>query len=175
MTRSTTILSVRRDGRVAIGGDGQVTLRDTIVKADARKIRRLYEDRVLVGFAGATADAFSLMEKFESKLEEHQGNVLRAAYELARDWRTDRVLRRLESLLAVVDEKHSLIVSGLGEVIEPSDGIIGIGSGGPYAIAAARALVAKTSLSAAEVVTESLNVAAGICVYTNTEIFVEEL
>ena len=175
MTHSTTILSVRRDGRVAIGGDGQVTLRDTIVKADARKIRRLYDDRVLVGFAGATADAFSLMEKFESKLEEHQGNVLRAAYELARDWRTDRVLRRLESLLAVVDEKHSLIVSGLGEVIEPSDGIIGIGSGGPYAVAAARALVGKTSLSAAEVVTESLNIAAGICVYTNTEIFVEEL
>ncbi len=175
MIRSTTILSVRRDNRVAIGGDGQVTIRDTIVKADAKKIRRLYHDKVLIGFAGAAADAFSLMEKFEGKLEEHQGNVLRAAYELARDWRTDRVLRRLESLLAVVDQSYSLIVSGSGEVIEPSDGIIGIGSGGPYAVAAGRALMRKTTLSAPEVVEESLRIAAEICVYTNTEIFVEEL
>jgi len=173
--RSTTILSVRRDGRVAIGGDGQVTIRDTIVKGDAKKIRRLYHDRVLVGFAGAAADAFSLMEKFEGKLDEHQGNVLRAAYELAREWRTDRVLRRLESLLAVVDHKHSLIVSGSGEVIEPSDGIIGIGSGGPFAVAAARALMRRTSLPAREVVEELLRIAAEICVYTNSNIFVEEL
>lgn len=175
MTHSTTILSVRRDDKVAIGSDGQVTMHDTIVKADARKIRRLYNDQILVGFAGAVADAFSLMERFEGKLQEHQGNILRAAHELAKDWRTDRVLRRLESLLAVVDVKHSLIVSGSGEVIEPSDGIIGIGSGGPYAMAAARALVGKTSLSARQVVEESLNIAAGICVYTNTEIYVEEL
>ena len=175
MYRSTTILSVRREGQVAIGGDGQVTLGDTIVKGDARKIRRLYDNRVLVGFAGATADAFSLMEKFESKLEQHQGNVLRATYELARDWRTDRVLRRLESLLAVVDATHSLIVSGSGEVIEPTDGVLGIGSGGPYAVAAARALLRKTPLSAREIVEESLRVAAEICVYTNTDIYVEEL
>lgn len=175
MYRSTTILSVRREGRVAIGGDGQVTVGETIVKADARKIRRLYNDRVLVGFAGAAADAFSLMEKFESKLEEHQGNVLRATYELARDWRTDRVLRRLESLLAVVDAKHSLIVSGSGEVIEPSEGVVGIGSGGPYAVAAARALLRKTSLSAREIVAESLQIAGEICIYTNTDIHVEEL
>ena len=175
MYRSTTILTVRRDDGVAIGGDGQVTLRDTIVKADARKIRRLYHDKVLVGFAGAVADAFSLMEKFEGKLEEHQGNVLRAAYELARDWRTDRVLRRLESLLAVVDQNHTLIVAGSGEVIEPSDGIIGIGSGGPYAMAAARALLANTELPARDIVQKSLEIAGDICVYTNREIFVEQL
>ena len=175
MYRSTTIISVRHNGKVAIGGDGQVSIGDTIVKADARKIRRLYQDRVIVGFAGAAADAFSLMEKFEGKLDEHQGNVLRAAYELARDWRTDRVLRRLESLLAVIDAKHSLIISGSGDVIEPSDGIIGIGSGGTYAVAAARALVRHTSLSAADIVAESLKEAAQICVYTNTNIHVEEL
>jgi len=175
MYRSTTILSVRRDGKVAIGGDGQVTLGETIVKGDAHKIRRLYEDRVLVGFAGATADAFSLMEKFESKLQEHQGNVLRAAHELARDWRTDRVLRRLQSLLAVVDAEHSLIVSGSGEVIDPPEGIIGIGSGGPYAVAAARALLRKTDLPARQIVEESLLIAGEICIYTNTNIYVEEL
>ena len=175
MFRSTTILSVRQGSSVAIGGDGQVTIGETIVKADARKIRKLYHDKVLIGFAGATADAFSLMEKFESKLEEHQGNVLRAAHELARAWRTDRVLRRLESLLAVVDERYSLIVSGSGDVIEPSDGIIGIGSGGAYAVAAARALVRKTALTPREVVEEALKTAGEICVYTNTEIYVEEL
>ena len=175
MYRSTTILSVRRDGRVAVGGDGQVTVNETIVKADARKVRRLYHDKVIVGFAGAAADAFSLMEKFEGKLDEHQGNVLRAAYELARDWRTDRVLRRLESLLAVVDEKHSLIISGSGDVIEPSDGIIGIGSGGSYAVAAARALLKHSGLDAVQIVTEAMKQAADICVYTNNEIYVEEL
>ena len=175
MFRSTTILSVRQGSSVAIGGDGQVTIGETIVKADARKIRKLYHDKVLIGFAGAAADAFSLMEKFESKLEEHQGNVLRAAHELARAWRTDRVLRRLESLLAVVDERYSLIVSGSGDVIEPSDGIIGIGSGGAYAVAAARALVRKTALTPREVVEEALKTAGEICVYTNTEIYVEEL
>ena len=175
MYRSTTILSVRRDDKVAIGGDGQVTINDTIVKADARKIRRLYHDKVLVGFAGAAADAFSLMEKFEGKLDEHQGNVLRAAYELARDWRTDRVLRRLESLLAVVDAKHSLIISGSGDVIEPSDGIIGIGSGGSYAVAAARALSRHSPLAAREIVEAARKTAAEICVYTNTEIHVEEV
>ena len=175
MYRSTTILSVRRDGRVAVGGDGQVTVNETIVKADARKVRRLYHDKVIVGFAGAAADAFSLMEKFEGKLDEHQGNVLRAAYELARDWRTDRILRRLESLLAVVDEKHSLIISGSGDVIEPSDGIIGIGSGGSYAVAAARVLVRHSALDAVKIVAEAMKAAAEICVYTNDEIYVEEL
>ena len=175
MYKSTTILSVRREGRAAIGGDGQVSIKDMIVKADARKIRRLYHDKVIVGFAGAAADAFSLMEKFEGKLDEHQGNVLRAAYELARDWRTDRVLRRLESLLAVVDERHSLIISGSGDVIEPSDGVVGIGSGGAYAVAAARVLLKHSSLSAREIVEASLEAAAGICVYTNTNIHVEEL
>jgi len=175
MYKSTTILSVRRGDDVAIGGDGQVSIRDTIVKADARKIRRLYHDKVLVGFAGAAADAFSLMEKFEGKLDEHQGNVLRAAYELAREWRTDRVLRRLESLLAVVDKRHSLIISGSGDVIEPSDGVVGIGSGGSYAVAAARVLMKHSSLSAREIVETSLETAAGICVYTNTNIHVEEL
>jgi ATP-dependent HslUV protease subunit HslV len=175
MYRSTTILSVRRHGKVAIGGDGQVTLGDTVVKGDARKIRRLYHDRVIVGFAGATADAFSLMEKFESKLEEHQGNVLRAAYELARDWRTDRILRRLQSLLGVVDEDHSLIISGSGEVLEPNEGILGIGSGGPYAVAAARALLRNTDLPARQIVARALKIAGEICVYTNEDISIEEL
>jgi len=175
MLRSTTILSVRQGDSVAIGGDGQVTVGETIVKANARKVRRLYHDNVIVGFAGAAADAFSLMEKFESKLEEHQGNVLRAAHELARAWRTDRVLRRLESLLAVVDRTSSFIISGSGDVIEPADGIIGIGSGGPYAVAAARALVCHTELKPEEIVAKALEIAAGICVYTNTDIYVETL
>lgn len=175
MTHSTTILSVRRDNNVAIGGDGQVTIGDSIVKADARKIQRIHNDRVLVGFAGAAADAFSLMEKFEAKLEEHQGNVLRAAHELARDWRTDRVLRRLESLLAVVDKDHSIIISGSGDVIRPSDGIMAIGSGGQYAIAAARALARNTDLTAKEIVAKALTIAGEICIYTNTDINVEEL
>ena len=171
--RSTTILTVRRDGKAAIGGDGQVTLGETVVKGKARKIRRLYHGKVVVGFAGASADAFSLMEKFEAKLEEFRGNVMRSSYELARDWRTDRALRRLESLLAVVDAETSLLISGSGDVIEPDDGIIGIGSGGQYAVAAARALVAHTKMGAAEVVEAALQIAADICVYTNHEIIVE--
>ena len=173
--RSTTILTVRRDGKVAIGGDGQVTMNETVVKADACKIRRLHNDKVIVGFAGAAADAFSLMQKFEAKLEEFQGNVLRSAYELARDWRTDRVLRRLESLLAVVDRETSLIISGSGDVIEPDDGVIGIGSGGPHAIAAARALLGHTRLGAAKIVEIALNIAADLCVYTNHHVTVEEV
>ena len=175
MTHSTTILTVRRDQRVALGGDGQVTINDTVVKGDACKIRRLYDDQVIVGFAGSAADAFSLLEKFEAKLDEHQGNVMRSAYELARDWRTDRVLRRLESMLAVADRTTSLLLSGSGDVIEPSDGVIGIGSGGAYAVAAARALMQNTPLEPAEIVDKALRVAAGICVYTNDHIRVEVL
>ena len=173
--RGTTILAVKNKDRVAIGGDGQVTVNEAIVKADACKIRRLYNDKVVVGFAGAAADAFALMERFEAKLEEFQGSVLRAAHELARDWRTDKLLRRLESLLAVVDKDHCLLVSGSGDVIEPSDGIIGIGSGGQYAVAAARALIRHTDLEPAAVVEEALRIAAGICVYTNDHIHVEEV
>lgn len=172
---STTILSVRKDGHVAIGGDGQVTMNATIVKQDAKKIRRLYHDKVIIGFAGSSADAFALMERFDAKLEQYQGNVLRSAHELAKEWRTDKVLRRLESLLVVVDKQYSFLISGGGDVIEPSDGIIGIGSGGSYAIAAARALVKNTSLNAKEIVEEALNIAADICVYTNKNIKVEEL
>ena len=173
--RGTTILAVKQGDNVAIGGDGQVTVGDAIVKADACKIRRLHEDKVVVGFAGAAADAFALMERFEAKLEEFQGNVLRAAHELAREWRTDRLLRRLESLLAVVDKRHCLLVSGQGDVIEPSDGIIGIGSGGQFAVAAARALVRHTELEPAAVVEEALRIAAEICVYTNDRIHVEKV
>lgn len=176
MFRSTTILSVRRDGAVAIGGDGQVTLENAVVvKSDAVKIRRLYDGSVIVGFAGAAADAFALMQRFEDKLKEFGGNVLRSAYELAREWRTDRALRQLQSLLAVVDRSVSLIISGNGDVIEPSDGIIGIGSGGPFARAAACALMRHTQLSARQIVEEALRIAAEICVYTNDKIKVEEL
>ncbi|MDR4508236.1 MAG: ATP-dependent protease subunit HslV [Candidatus Brocadiaceae bacterium] len=173
--KSTTILAVRRDGHVAIGGDGQVTMNAAVVKHDAKKIRRLYHDKVIIGFAGSAADAFSLMERFDAKLEQYQGNVLRSAHELARDWRTDKVLRRLESLLIVVDKQHSFLISGSGDVIEPDDGIIGIGSGGSFAIAAARALVKHTSLNAKEIVEEALGIAADICVYTNKSIVVEEI
>lgn len=173
--RSTTILSVRRDGAVAIGGDGQVSIQNTILKQDARKIRSLYHNKVLVGFAGATADAFALMERFEGKLEEFQGNVLKSAYELAKEWRTDRVLRRLESLLVVVDKNNSLLISGSGDIIEPEDGIIGIGSGGPYATAAARALLRNTNLNAREIVEKSLKIASEICVFTNSNLIVEEI
>lgn len=172
---STTILAVRKDGQVAIGGDGQVTMNTAVVKQDAKKIRRLYHDKVIVGFAGSSADSFALMERFDAKLEQYQGNVLRSAHELAKEWRTDKVLRRLESLLIVVDKQHSFLISGGGDVIEPDDGIIGIGSGGSYAIAAARALIKHTSLNAKEIVEESLNVAADICVYTNKNIKVEEI
>lgn len=172
---ATTILSVRRNNCVAIGGDGQVTMNATVVKHDANKIRKLYHNNVIVGFAGAAADSFALMERFEKKLEEFQGNVLRSAHELAKDWRTDKVLRRLESLLAVVDKKYSLLVSGNGDVIEPDDGIIGIGSGGPYAIAAARAMIKYTDLSAPKIVEEALKISADICIYTNHNIHVEEI
>lgn len=174
-TRSTTILAVRHQGRVALGGDGQVTMGQTVVKADAVKIRRLMEDKVLVGFAGAAADAFALIERLEAKLRDHPANLPRACTELAKDWRMDRALRRLEALVAVVDEKHSLLVSGTGDVIQPSDGIIGIGSGGNYALAAARALVKHSNLSAAEIVRHSLEIAGEICVYTNQNIVIEEL
>ena len=174
--RSTTILSVRRDGKVAMGGDGQVTMGETIVKADAVKIRRLGEGgRVLCGFAGASADAFALMERFEAKLKESAGNIRRAAVELAKAWRTDKVLRRLESLLAVADREASLIVSGSGDVIEPADGLIGIGSGGAYARCAAAALLRHTSLDAEQVVREALALASEVCIYTNDRITVEVL
>jgi len=174
-TRATTILSVRHRGMVAIGGDGQVTVNNSIVKADAVKIRRLANDKVIVGFAGAAADAFALLERFEAKLKDHPGNVPRAATELAKEWRTDRVLRRLEAMLAVIDPRHTLLLTGNGDVIQPADGILGIGSGGNYAIAAARALVAHSSLTAAEIVRASLEIAAGIDVYTNRSITLEEL
>jgi ATP-dependent HslUV protease subunit HslV len=173
--RATTVVCVRHRGQVAIAADGQVSIGQTIVKANARKVRKLYHDRVLSGFAGAAADAFTLFSRFESKLEEHRGNLARAAVELAKDWRTDRVLRRLEALLAVADLEQSFIVSGTGDVIEPDDGLIGIGSGGPFALAAARALVAHSELDAKAVVTEAMRVAAGICVYTNDHVTVETL
>jgi ATP-dependent HslUV protease subunit HslV len=173
--RSTTILTVRHKGTVALGGDGQVTLGNTVMKADAVKIRRLANDRVITGFAGASADAFALLERFEAKLKDFPSNVPRAATELAKEWRTDRVLRRLEALLAVVDAKNTLLISGTGDVIQPTDGILGIGSGGSYAVAAARALVGHSSLSAAEIVRKSLEIAADIDIYTNTNILVEEL
>ncbi len=173
--RSTTILSVRRDGIVAIGGDGQVTHGDTVMKADTRKIRPLLGGSVIAGFAGSTADAFALLERFESKVKDYPGNIGRAATELARDWRTDRALRRLEALMIVVDRDVTFLISGSGDVVSPTDGIIGIGSGGQYATAAARALAAHSSLTASEIVTESLKIAAGIDVYTNDNIVVEEL
>jgi ATP-dependent HslUV protease subunit HslV len=172
---ATTVLAARHRGQVAIAGDGQVTIGNTVVKAGARKIRKLYHDRVRAGFAGAAADAFTLFSRFEARLDEHRGNLPRAAVELAKDWRTDRVLRRLEALLAVADRDHSLIVSGTGDVIEPDDGLIGIGSGGPFALAAARALIAHSDLDAKAIVTESMRVAAGICIYTNDQISVEVL
>jgi len=173
--RSTTILSVRKDGQVALGGDGQVTLGVTIAKHDAVKIRRIGNGKVLTGFAGSAADAFALLERFEKKLAEFPDNTRRAVIELAKDWRTDRVLRRLEAMLAVADASVSLIVSGAGDVIEPSDGIIGIGSGGPYALAAAKALLAHSNLPAKQIVEEALKIAGQICIYTNTNIKVEAL
>jgi ATP-dependent HslUV protease, peptidase subunit HslV len=174
-TRSTTILTVRHRGAVAMGGDGQVTLGNSIMKADAKKIRRLMEDRVLVGFAGGTADAFALVERFEAKLKDFPENVPRAAIELAKEWRADRVLRRLEAVMAIVDANNTLLLTGNGDVIQPSDGIVGIGSGGSYAIAAARALVAHSSLDAAEIVRRSLEIASQIDIYTNANIMVEKL
>jgi ATP-dependent HslUV protease subunit HslV len=172
---ATTVACVRHRGRVALAGDGQVSIGQTIVKAGARKVRKIYHDRVLAGFAGTAADAFTLFTRFEAKLEEYRGNLPRAAVELAKDWRTDRVLRRLEALLAVADRETSFIVSGTGEVIEPDDGLIGIGSGGPYALAAARALCAHSTLDAAQIAEQALRIAAGICVYTNEQIVVETL
>lgn len=163
----TTILSARRGAQVAMGGDGQVTLGSVVVKQTARKVRRLYHDRILAGFAGATADAFTLFERFEAKLEKHQGNLLRSAVELAKDWRTDRILRRLEAMLAVADRETSLIISGNGDVLEPEFGLIAIGSGGPYAQAAARALLDATELAPAEIVRRSLAIAGDLCIYTN--------
>ncbi|MGB9903192.1 MAG: ATP-dependent protease subunit HslV [Desulfotomaculales bacterium] len=176
MFQATTIVAVKKDGRVAMAGDGQVTFgQATILKQGAKKIRRLFNGRVLAGFAGSVADAFTLFEKFEGKLEAYRGNIQRAAVELAKDWRTDRVLRRLEALLVVADQERLLVLSGSGEVIEPDDGVVAIGSGGPYALAAARALIRHTGLPAAEIVREALSIAAGICVYTNDQITVEEL
>jgi ATP-dependent HslUV protease, peptidase subunit HslV len=172
---ATTVLSVRHRGRVAMGGDGQVSLGQTIVKHGARKVRKVYHDRALAGFAGAAADAFTLFERFEGKLEQYRGNLRRAAVELAKEWRSDRVLRRLEAQLAVADGETSFIVSGMGEVIEPDDGLIGVGSGGPFALAAARALAAHSDLDAKAIVEEAMRIAAGICVYTNEQITIEEL
>jgi ATP-dependent HslUV protease, peptidase subunit HslV len=172
--RATTILSVRRNGQVALGGDGQVTVGETVMKANAQKVRSLRGGKLLAGFAGAAADAFTLFEKFEEKMERYPSNLPRAAVELAKDWRSDRVLRRLEALLAVTDREHGFIISGTGEIIEPDDGILAIGSGGSYALAAARALVKNTSLSPKDVVREALQIAGEICVYTNTNITVIE-
>ena len=171
----TTILSVRRGTSVALGGDGQVTLGQVVIKGGARKVRRLYHDRILAGFAGGTADAFTLFERFEAKLDKHQGNLMRAAVELAKDWRTDRILRRLEAMLAVADKEKSLVITGMGDVLEPEKGIVAIGSGGPYAQAAALALLANTELSARDIVERSLAIAADICIYTNQQRTIEVL
>ena len=171
----TTILSVRRGNVVALGGDGQVTLGTIVVKSSARKVRKLYRDQVLAGFAGATADAFTLFERFEAKLEKHQGHLVRAAIELTKDWRTDRVLRRLEAMLAVADREASLIITGNGDVLEPEHGIVSIGSGGAYAHAAARGLLSNTELSAHEVVKKSLEIAGELCIYTNQNHIIETL
>lgn len=173
--RGTTILSVRRNNRVVIGGDGQVSLGNTVMKTNARKVRRLYRDQVLAGFAGGTADAFTLFERFEAKLEAHSGNLTRAAVELAKDWRTDRALRRLEALLAVADKEASLIVTGNGDVIQPEDDLIAIGSGGPFAQSAARALLENTDLDAQDIVQKGLSIAGDVCVYTNHNFTIEEL
>ncbi len=173
--RGTTILSVRRNGDVVIGGDGQVSLGNTVMKHNARKVRRLYHDKVIAGFAGGTADAFTLFELFEGKLEKHQGHLVRSAVELAKDWRTDRMLRRLEALLAVADQNTSLIISGNGDVVEPEDSLMAIGSGGSFAQAAARALLDNSALSAKEIVEKALHIAADICIYTNHHLTIESL
>ncbi len=175
MFHATTILCVSRDGKVAIGGDGQVTMGNTVLKHNAKKIRRMYGDRVIGGFAGATADAFTLFEKFEGKLESYRGNITRASVELAKDWRTDKVLRRLEALLIVADREHMFIISGNGDVIEPEEGIAAIGSGGPFAQAAAKALFDNSALGAREILEKAMKIAAGICIYTNENIYIEEL
>ena len=171
----TTILSVRREGAVALGGDGQVTLGNVVVKGGAKKVRRLYQDRILAGFAGGTADAFTLFERFEAKLDKHQGNLMRSAVELAKDWRTDRILRRLEAMLAVADREHSLIITGMGDVLEPEQGVLAIGSGGPFAQSAAKALLENTKLGARDIVEKSLAIAADLCIYTNHQRTIEVL
>jgi ATP-dependent HslUV protease subunit HslV len=173
--RSTTIIGVRRDGLAAMAGDGQVSLGETVMKQKARKIRKIYDERILAGFAGASADALTLFEKFESKCEEYKGNLTRAVVELAKEWRTDKILRRLEALLVVMDKEHSFVVSGTGEIIEPDDGIVAIGSGGGFALAAARALIGHSKLDAKAIAEESLKIASNICVYTNDQITVEVL
>ena len=173
--RSTTILSVRHQGRVVVAGDGQVSLGNTVIKHNARKVRRLYHDQVICGFAGATADAFTLFDKFEAKLEQYNGNLMRSAVELTKEWRTDRMLRRLEAMLIAVDKEHSLLISGTGDVIEPDTGVLAIGSGGPYAQAAALALVQKSQLDADEICRTAMEIAGSICIYTNQEIIVETL
>lgn len=171
----TTVLAVRRNGKTAIAGDGQVTIGSTVMKHNAKKIRKMYNDKILAGFAGATADAFTLFEKFESKLEQYRGNLTRAAVELAKDWRTDKILRRLEALMIIADHERTFILSGNGDVIEPENGVAAIGSGGPYAMAAARALTEHTQLDAKKIVEEAMKIAADICIYTNKEITIEEL
>ncbi|MGA2615253.1 MAG: ATP-dependent protease subunit HslV [Spirochaetia bacterium] len=171
----TTIIAVRRDGAVAMAGDGQVTMGATVMKSNARKIRKIFDGKILVGFAGGTADAFTLFERFEGKIKEYGGDLTRAAVELAKDWRTDRILRRLEAMLLVSDRKATFLISGTGDVIEPEEGVIAIGSGGPYAYAAARAYLDASSLGAREIAEKSLRIAAGICIYTNEEVIVEEL
>jgi len=173
--KGTTILSVRRDKHVVLGGDGQVSVGDTIMKGNACKVRRLFRDQIIAGFAGGTADAFTLFERFEAKLEKHQGNLTRSAVELAKDWRTDRMLRRLEAMLCVADKSTSLIITGNGDVIEPEDNIMAIGSGGPYAKAAAKALIENSTLDARQIVEKSLTIAADICIYTNQTLTIEEL
>ncbi|TRO78816.1 ATP-dependent protease subunit HslV [Trichloromonas acetexigens] len=175
MFHGTTILCVRKNNEIALAGDGQVTLGNTVMKHGARKLRRMYDDRVLAGFAGSTADAFTLFEKFDAKLQEYRGNLPRAAVALGKDWRTDRILRRLEALLIVANVETTLILSGAGDIIEPDDGVAAIGSGGPYALAAARALLNHSELSAREIAEQSLRIAAGICIYTNDSILVEAL
>jgi ATP-dependent HslUV protease subunit HslV len=175
MIIATTILGIRHKGSVVIAGDGQVTMNNVVMKARAKKIRKLYEGRILTGFAGAAADAFTLYERFEAKLEQYKGNLPRAAVELAKDWRTDKILRRLDALLAAMDREKSLIISGTGEVIEPDDGIVAIGSGGAYAWAAARALIAHSELSARRIVEQAMRIASDLCIYTNAEISIEEL
>jgi ATP-dependent HslUV protease, peptidase subunit HslV len=173
--KGTTVLAVRRNGKIVIAGDGQISMGDTILKSNARKLRRLYHDKVICGFAGGTADAITLFELFEAKLEKHQGNLLRSAIELAKDWRTDKILRRLEALLIVADKKTTLLITGNGDVIDPEENIVSIGSGGNYARSAAKALVENTSLSAREIVSKSLQIAASICVFTNSNLVIEEL
>ncbi len=173
--RSTTVLLVRRNGRVALAGDGQVTVGETVMKATAKKVRRLYNDKILAGFAGATGDAFSLLTRFEAKLEQYHGNLERAAIELSKEWRTDKILRHLEALLVVADEKTSFLLSGNGDVISPDDGVLAIGSGGSYALAAARALITNTEMSAREIAVEAMRIAGEICIYSNSNVVVEEL